>query len=50
MTPWAERGRHVVFPGLLETVIMAHMIRIGPFDQPAVEPSEILAREYIETM
>jgi hypothetical protein len=29
---------------------MGHMIRIGPFDQPAVEPSRILAREYIETM
>jgi glucose-6-phosphate isomerase len=50
MTPWAERGRHVVFPGLLETIIMGHMIRIDPFDQPAVEPCKILARAYLETM
>jgi glucose-6-phosphate isomerase len=50
MTPWAERGRHVVFPGLRETIIMGLMIRIDPFDQPTVEQSRILAREYIETM
>jgi glucose-6-phosphate isomerase len=35
---------------MLETIIMGHMMGIDPFDQPAVEQSKILTREYLETM
>ncbi len=32
----------------LETVVMAHLLDIDPFDQPAVEESKVLAREYLK--
>jgi glucose-6-phosphate isomerase len=35
---------------MLETIIMGLMLDIDPFDQPAVEQSKILTREYLETM
>ena len=35
---------------MLETIIMGRMMGIDPFDQPAVEQSKILTREYLETM
>ena len=35
---------------MLETIIMGLMMGIDPFDQPAVEQSKILTREYLETM
>lgn len=35
---------------MLETIIMGLMMDIDPFDQPAVEQSKILTREYLETM
>lgn len=35
---------------MLETIIAGLMMGIDPFDQPAVERSKILAREYLATM
>jgi glucose-6-phosphate isomerase len=35
---------------MLETIIMGLMLGLDPFDQPAVEQSKILTREYLETM
>jgi glucose-6-phosphate isomerase len=35
---------------MLETIIMGLMMGIDPFDQPAVEQSKVLTREYLETM
>jgi glucose-6-phosphate isomerase len=35
---------------MLETIIMGLMMGLDPFDQPAVEQSKILTREYLETM
>jgi glucose-6-phosphate isomerase len=35
---------------MLETIIMGLMLDLDPFDQPAVEQSKILTREYLETM
>jgi len=35
---------------MLETIIMGLMTGIDPFDQPAVEQSKILTREYLGTM
>jgi glucose-6-phosphate isomerase len=35
---------------MLETIIMGLMLNLDPFDQPAVEQSKILTREYLETM
>jgi len=32
----------------LETVVVAHLLDIDPFDQPAVEESKVLAREYLK--
>jgi glucose-6-phosphate isomerase len=32
----------------LETVVVAHLLEIDPFDQPAVEESKVLAREYLQ--
>ena len=32
---------------MLETVIIALCLNIGPFNQPAVERGKILAREYL---
>jgi len=31
----------------LETIVVAHLFGIDPFDQPAVEEGKILAREYL---
>jgi len=33
----------------LETIVVAHLFGIDPFDQPAVEEGKILAREYLAT-
>jgi glucose-6-phosphate isomerase len=33
---------------ILETILMARLLRIDPFDQPAVEMGKILTREYLE--
>jgi glucose-6-phosphate isomerase len=35
---------------MLETIIMGLMMGIDPFDQPAVEQSKILTRQYLQTM
>lgn len=35
---------------MLETVIMGRLMRIDPFDQPAVEEGKALARKYLEGM
>ncbi len=35
---------------MLETIIVGLMMNIDPFDQPAVEQSKILTREYLATM
>jgi glucose-6-phosphate isomerase len=35
---------------MLETIIMGQMMGIDPFDQPAVEQSKVLTREYLKTM
>lgn len=35
---------------MLETILAGLMMRIDPFDQPAVERSKILTREYLSTM
>ncbi len=32
---------------MLETIIVAHLLGVDPFDQPAVEESKVLAREYL---
>jgi len=34
---------------MLETVFAAHLLKVNPFDQPAVEEGKILARQYLET-
>ena len=31
----------------LETVVVAHLLKTDPFDQPAVEESKVLACEYL---
>ncbi|MFN7662650.1 MAG: glucose-6-phosphate isomerase [Alphaproteobacteria bacterium] len=33
---------------ILETIFMAHLYDVDPFDQPAVEEGKILAKEYLE--
>ena len=35
---------------MLETIIMAHLLGVDPFDQPAVEQGKILTRDYLSTM
>ena len=35
---------------MLETIIAGLMMKIDPFDQPAVEESKVLTREYLSTM
>ena len=35
---------------MLETIITGRMMQIDPFDQPAVEESKVLTREYLATM
>jgi glucose-6-phosphate isomerase len=35
---------------MLETIIMGRLMRIDPFDQPAVEEGKALARKYLEGM
>lgn len=35
---------------MLETIIAGHLMDVNPFDQPAVEESKVLTREYLETM
>ena len=35
---------------MLETILAGLMMRIDPFDQPAVERSKILTRQYLKTM
>ena len=35
---------------MLETIITGLMMKIDPFDQPAVEESKVLTREYLATM
>ncbi len=35
---------------MLETIITGYMMGIDPFDQPAVEQSKILTREYLKSM
>jgi len=35
---------------MLETIITGYMMGVDPFDQPAVEQSKILTREYLESM
>ena len=35
---------------MLETIITGLMMKVDPFDQPAVEQSKILTREYLSTM
>ncbi len=33
---------------MLETIIMGRLMRVDPFDQPAVEEGKVLARRYLE--
>jgi glucose-6-phosphate isomerase len=33
---------------MLETIIMGRLMRVDPFDQPAVEEGKLLARAYLE--
>ena len=35
---------------MLETIIAGHLMDVNPFDQPSVEESKVLTREYLETM
>ncbi|MGI9374075.1 MAG: glucose-6-phosphate isomerase [Hyphomicrobiales bacterium] len=35
---------------MLETIITGHLMGVDPFDQPAVEDSKVLTREYLKTM
>jgi glucose-6-phosphate isomerase len=35
---------------MLETIITGHLLGVDPFDQPAVEESKILTREYLSQM
>lgn len=35
---------------MLETIITGYMMGIDPFDQPAVEQSKVLTREYLQSM
>ncbi len=35
---------------MLETIIAGHLMGVNPFDQPSVEESKVLTREYLETM
>lgn len=35
---------------MLETIIMGLMMNVDPFDQPAVEQSKVLAKEYLASM
>jgi glucose-6-phosphate isomerase len=32
---------------MLETIITAHLLRVDPFDQPAVEEAKVLAKKYL---
>ena len=32
---------------ILETVLIANMLKINPFDQPAVEQVKVLTRKYL---
>jgi glucose-6-phosphate isomerase len=32
---------------MLETIIAAHLLRVDPFDQPAVEEGKVLAKRYL---
>lgn len=34
---------------MLETIITAHLLRVDPFDQPAVEEAKVLAKKYLAT-
>ena len=34
---------------VIETLAMAHLLEVNPFDQPAVEESKILTRHYLTT-
>ena len=42
----AAIGALILLPEL-ETVVVAHLLEIDPIDQPAVEESKVLAREYL---
>ncbi len=35
---------------MLETIIAGHLMGVNPFDQPSVEESKVLTRQYLETM
>lgn len=35
---------------IVETLAMAHLLEVNPFDQPAVEESKVLTRHYLETL
>ncbi len=35
---------------MLETIIAGYLMGVNPFDQPAVEDSKVLTREYLKTM
>jgi len=35
---------------MLETIIAGHIMGVNPFDQPSVEESKVLTREYLKTM
>jgi glucose-6-phosphate isomerase len=35
---------------MLETIIAGHLMGVNPFDQPAVEESKVLTRQYLKTM
>jgi len=45
-----ERGLGALFMHfMLETIIMGRLMRVDPFDQPAVEEGKVLARRYLGT-
>ncbi len=35
---------------MLETIIAGHLMGVNPFDQPSVEESKVLTRDYLKTM
>ena len=35
---------------MLETIISGHLMGVNPFDQPSVEESKVLTRDYLKTM
>ena len=50
-----DRVDEVVMVGLmmhyfLETIIAAHLLKVDPFDQPAVEEGKILTRDHLGKM